>query len=70
MPIFNLTIPKELTGVESKLLNPRNAWADSLAYDKQAEMLASKFIENFNVFTDNEEGKRLTQFGPQLSHVL
>lgn len=69
IPIFNFTIPKELQGIESKLLNPRNAWTDAAAYDKQAEMLAAKFIENFKVFTDSDEGKRLTQFGPQLIPV-
>jgi len=27
-------------------------------------MLAEKFIENFQKFTDNEEGKRLVAAGP------
>ena len=69
MPIFNISIPKELPGIDAKLLNPRNAWSDVNAYDKQAEMLAAKFIENFKAFTDNDEGKRLSQFGPQLIHI-
>lgn len=68
MPIFNLTIPTSLNGLESKLLNPRNAWADKKAYDQQARVLAAKFIDNFKSFTDNDEGKRLSTFGPQLAN--
>ncbi len=66
LPIFNFTIPKQLNGLESELLNPQNAWTDKDAYHKQAEMLANKFIANFNAFTDNDEGKRLASYGPQV----
>jgi phosphoenolpyruvate carboxykinase (ATP) len=66
MEIFNFTIPTQLPGLESNLLNPKNAWTDKNTYNKQAEMLAGKFIANFNVFADTEEGKRLTKFGPQV----
>ena len=47
---FNLSIPVSCPGVPSELLHPRNAWADKQAYDQQAEMLASKFEENFAKF--------------------
>lgn len=63
---FGLMIPKALKGVDSQLLNPRNMWADKAAYDKQATALAQAFIKNFENFTDNEDGKRLVNFGPQL----
>ncbi len=66
MPIFNLAIPKSLQGVDSKILNPRNAWASVEAFDKSAHELAEKFINNFKNFTDNEEGKRLEAAGPVL----
>lgn len=66
LPIFNLQIPKEAPGVDNELLNPRNLWADKEAYDKQAKMLAQKFIDNFVSYTDNEEGKALVSAGPQL----
>ncbi|MFH0896077.1 MAG: phosphoenolpyruvate carboxykinase (ATP) [Bacteroidota bacterium] len=66
LPIFNLTIPKNLKNVDSKILNPRNAWTDKYAYDKYAHNLAEKFIDNFKNFTDNEEGLKLEQFGPRL----
>ncbi len=66
LPFFNLSIPKEAPGVDSSLLNPRNLWADPNAWDEQAKMLAQKFIENFENYTDNEEGKALVAAGPQL----
>jgi len=50
LPGFNLAIPKELPGVESKLLNPRNAWTDINAHDKHARILIEKFRENFQKF--------------------
>jgi len=66
LPVFNLYIPKQIPGVDEKLLNPANAWNTKEDYINQAKMLASKFINNFNKFTDKEEGKRLIEAGPIL----
>lgn len=66
IPYFNLEVPKDLKGIDSKLLNPRNLWEKPEEWDKAALDLAQKFISNFKMFTDNEEGKRLVKAGPQL----
>ena len=46
-PIFNVNIPKSCPGVPSEILNPRNVWTDINAYEKQANILAQKFADNF-----------------------
>lgn len=66
LPIFNLQVPKSVPNVDSKLLNPRNAWASAEEWEKQARSLAEKFIANFTNFTDNEAGQKLVVAGPQL----
>ncbi|HEU4983747.1 MAG TPA: phosphoenolpyruvate carboxykinase (ATP) [Acidobacteriaceae bacterium] len=47
---FGLSIPTSCPDVPSEILNPRNAWADKEAYDRQAQVLAGKFEENFRRF--------------------
>ena len=66
LPFFNLAIPKEVEGVDPTLLNPRNSWSNPEDWDKAAKELARRFIDNFKVFTDNDEGKRLVAAGPQI----
>jgi len=55
-PIFGLSIPAEVPGVPSEVLNPRVTWKDKAAYDKMAIELAKKFHENFKNFkADSDE---------------
>ena len=49
-PNFGFEVPVAVAGVESKLLDPRGAWSDGAAYDKTAQELVGKFIENFAQF--------------------
>ena len=65
-PVFGFLIPAAVPGVDSKLLFPREAWADKAAYDAQARRLARMFQENFQKFSEGvEEGVR--QAGPRVS---
>ncbi len=49
-PNFGFDVPVAVPGVDSKLLDPRSAWADTDAYDKTAQDLVRKFIDNFAEF--------------------
>ena len=49
---LNLVVPTELEGVDSRLLNPRNTWQDTEAYDQQRLELSRQFIDNFAKFED------------------
>lgn len=69
LPIFNLKVPKAVTGVDATILHPRNLWVDKAAYDAQATRLAQMFINNFKIFTDTPQGKDLVMAGPQLNGV-
>ena len=47
---FNLEVPQSVPGVPSEVLNPRNTWSNSSAYDEQARKLAQMFVDNFKSF--------------------
>lgn len=48
---LNLHIPLRVTGVDSDLLNPRDAWADTNDYDAAAKSLAKLFVDNIDQFS-------------------
>jgi phosphoenolpyruvate carboxykinase (ATP) len=50
LPGFNLRIPKEIPGIDKKILKPVNTWRDAAAYEKQLRVLMEKFVENFKKF--------------------
>ncbi len=51
-PNFGFEVPVAVPGVDSKLLDPRGAWADPAAYDETARELVNKFVQNFAQFVD------------------
>lgn len=55
--VFGVSIPDSCPGVPSEILNPRNTWKDTDAYDKKANELAAAFVKNFDKYADfaNEE---------------
>ena len=45
--IFGLEMPVKCANVPEEILNPRNTWADKVAYDKKAKELKNAFEENY-----------------------
>ena len=66
IPIFDFTVPTELPGVDPKILDPRDTYADPKEWEAKAEKLAGMFIKNFKKFEYNEAGKKLVAAGPKL----
>ena len=66
LPIFDFEIPTELPGVDPKILDPRDTYADAAQWTAKAEDLAARFIKNFKKYENNEAGKALVAAGPQL----
>lgn len=51
--IFGFEVPKQLTGVDSQILKPRNTWNDPTAYDTARKKLAGMFIDNFEAYAQD-----------------
>ena len=66
IPYFNFVVPTELPGVDSKILDPRDTYANAEEWNTKAQDLAQRFIKNFTKYTTNEAGKALVAAGPQL----
>jgi len=64
LPVFNLAVPVEVSGVDSAILDPRNTYSDQLEWFNKANHLADLFIQNFANFTDTPEGAALVKAGP------
>ena len=66
IPYFNFEVPTSLPGVDPKILDPRDTYADASQWDEKAKDLAGRFIKNFDKYTTNAAGKALVAAGPQL----
>jgi len=67
-PYFRFRVPVAVPGVDSKILNPRDTWADKAAYDAQARKLVSMFRENFKIF-ESHVGADVLEAAPQLAQA-
>ena len=66
MPFFNFEVPTELPGVDPKILDPRDTYADASEWETKAKDLAARFNKNFAKYEGNTAGKALVSAGPQL----
>ncbi|MDO4163296.1 MAG: phosphoenolpyruvate carboxykinase (ATP) [Bacteroides sp.] len=66
IPYFDFVVPTELPGVDPKILDPRDTYAEAAQWEEKAKDLAARFIKNFAKFTGNEAGKALVAAGPKL----
>ncbi len=66
IPYFDFKVPTELPGVDPKILDPRDTYADASQWEEKAKDLAGRFVKNFEKFTKNEAGKALVVAGPKL----
>ena len=66
IPYFDFEVPTSLPGVDPKILDPRDTYADAKQWDDKARDLADRFVKNFVKFTYNEAGKALVAAGPKL----
>ena len=67
-PHFRFRVPVTVPGVDSKILNPRDTWADKAAYDAQAKKLVTMFRENFKKF-EAHVGKDVLEAAPMLAEA-
>ena len=65
-PVFNLSIPTAVKGVPREVLDPRRAWRDVDALEREVVKLAGMFKKAFALYQDDVDEKvRLA--GPQLA---
>ena len=65
IPYFNFEVPTALPGVDPKILDPRDTYADASQWEEKAKDLAGRFVKNFAKYTTNEAGKALVEAGPK-----
>jgi phosphoenolpyruvate carboxykinase (ATP) len=66
IPVFNLSIPTHIEGVDDNILDPGKSWSSRTKWRVAATDLALKFINNFSKFTENTETAKLSDHGPRI----
>ena len=67
IPYFDFEVPTALPGVDPKILDPRDTYANPSDWDNKAKDLASRFVKNFVKYETNPAGKALVKAGPKVS---
>ena len=66
IPYFDFEVPTALPGVDPRILDPRDTYADPAEWDRKAKDLAGRFVKNFAKYTTNEKGESLVKAGPHI----
>ncbi len=66
LPVFNLSIPDKIEGIDESILDPGKTWSSETRWHIAATDLALKFINNFSKFTVNPETAKLADHGPKI----
>jgi len=66
IPYFDLEVPTQLPGVDPRILDPRDTYADASVWEEKARDLAGRFIKNFAKYENSPAGKALVAAGPRL----
>ena len=66
IPFFDFVVPTALPGVDPKILDPRDTYANASEWETKAKDLSERFIKNFKKFEGNAAGKALVAAGPRL----
>jgi phosphoenolpyruvate carboxykinase (ATP) len=64
IPVFRLSIPDHIDGIDDNILDPSMTWESILKWNIAAKDLGIKFINNFTKFTANRESAILVEHGP------
>jgi len=68
--IFNLAVPTHCEGVPNEILNPKNTWANKMAYENKAVTLANLFVQNFKKYHDAASPELLAAAPVPLTSVV
>ena len=63
---FGFSVPNTLAHLDTKVLFPREAWADEAEYEIARDKLAAMFIENFKKYQTADHEFDYSAAGPQL----
>ena len=63
--VFNLRVPTNVSNAPREILNPRTAWRDREAVDREVRKLAGMFHKAFAVY-EVDVDERVSAAGPQL----
>ncbi|MEN9684248.1 MAG: hypothetical protein RLZZ28_34 [Bacteroidota bacterium] len=64
-PVFGMMMPLGCPEVPKEILNPRNTWSDTAAYDAKCKDLATQFVQNFEKYASGVT-KEILEAAPKI----